>query len=135
MPSARGHCHDYPHPVAKQRGAGIPPTPFHGRRQLVWDAAYQSVATAAKHHNLPCRNEQEAYDAAAHLERIQQGRAMHHWLRLQAADVFRTPAAHYGENGAWQWNPDEYIESLGDIRKIVAWLSPTETAAKIASKF
>ena len=40
---------------------------------LVWNVAYQSVAAAAKQENLPYGNEQEAYDAAAQLDRIQQG--------------------------------------------------------------
>lgn len=104
---------------------------FTSGADLVWDAAYQSVAIAAKHANLPCNNEQEAYDAAAHLDRIQQETSPDHWLRLQAADVFRTQAAHYGEDGDWQWEPDEYIECLGDIREMIAWLSQSETTAPV----
>lgn len=103
---------------------------FTAGANLVWDAARQPVAAAASRDNLPCRNEQEAYDIAQMLDRKHLGEPVHHWLRLRAADVFRTQAAHNGEDGDWQWDPDEYIESLADIQAMIAWLPPSDAPAK-----
>ena len=90
---------------------------------LVWDAAYQSVAIAARRANLPCRTEAEAYDAAEALDRKHKGESLDYWLRLRVADVFRTQAAHRGQDGDWLWEPDEYLESMAGIRFMVNHIS------------
>lgn len=107
---------------------------FTAGANLVWDAAYQSVTAAAHCVNLPCCNEQEAYDIAEMLDRKHFGEPVHHWLRIRAADVFRTQAAHHGEDGDWQWDQDEYIESLADIRAMIAWLPQSDTPANVESQ-
>ena len=96
---------------------------FTAGADLVWNAAYQSIAAAARHANLPCRNAQEAYDAANLLDQQKPDSPLHHWIRLRLADTFHTQAAHHGGDGDWQWSPDEYIESLAGIRLMVSHLS------------
>ena len=105
---------------------------FTAGADLVWDAACQPVALAAGRANLPCRNEQEAYEIAAKMDRKHTGEPVHHWLRLRAADVFRTQAAHHSEDGDWQWQPDEYLESLADIREMMTWLPQSDAGTPIA---
>ena len=73
--------------------------------------------------NLPCRTEDEAYDVAEALDRKHKGEPLDYWLRLRVADVFRTQAAHYGEDVDWLWEPDEYIESMAGIRLMVNHLN------------
>ena len=106
---------------------------FTAGANLVWDAAYQSVAAAASRDNLHCRNEQEAYDAATLLNQQQPDHPVDHWLQLRLADVFRSQAAHHGENADWQWAPDEYIENLYGIREMVAHLSQNGMAVKTSA--
>lgn len=96
---------------------------FAAGADLVWDAVYQSVVTAAGQADLPCRNAQEAYDVATLLDQQHSVEPVHHWIRLRLADTFRTQAAHYGEDGDWQWAPDEYIESMAGIRLMVNQIS------------
>ena len=96
---------------------------FTSGADLVWDATYQSVAIAARRANLPCRTEEETYDAAEVLDRKHRGEPLDYWLRLRVADVFRTQAAHHGEDGDWLWEPDEYLESMAGIRFMVNHIS------------
>ena len=104
---------------------------FTSGADLVWDAASQPVALAAGRANLSCRNPQEAYEIAAKMDRKHTGEPVHLWLRLRAADVFRTQAAHHGEDGDWQWDQDEYIESLADIREMMTWLPQDDRGTPI----
>ena len=96
---------------------------------LVWDAVYQTVAAAGRKANLPCRSEQDAYDIAEMLDQQQSGEPVDYWLRLSVADVFRTQAAHHGEDGDWQWDADEYVEHMVGIRWMVNHLSSNGLAA------
>ena len=101
---------------------------------LVWDAVYQTVATAGRKANLPCHNEQEAYNIAEMLDQKQPGEPVDFWLSLSVADVFRTQAAHHGEDGDWQWDQDEYIECLADLRDLIAWLPSSGAPANVESQ-
>ena len=101
---------------------------------LVWDAAYQTVATAVRKANLPCRSEQDAYDIAEKLDQKQTGEPVDFWLSLSMADVFRTQASHHGEDGDWQWDQDEYIEILADLKAMIAWLPQSKTTANVESQ-
>ena len=101
---------------------------------LVWDAVYQTVAAAGRKANLSCRSEQDAYDIAEKLDQKQPGEPADFWLSLSVADVFRTQATHHGEDGDWQWDQDEYIESLADLREMVAWLPQSGAPANVESQ-
>ena len=101
---------------------------------LVWDAVYQTVVAAGRDANLSCRSEQDAYDIAEKLDQKQPAEQADFWLSLRVADVFRTQAAHHGEDGDWQWDKDEYIESLADLRALIAWLPPTDTHTNVESQ-
>ena len=103
---------------------------FTAGANLVWDAAYQSIAAAAHCINLPCRNEQEAYDAATLLDQQPSDDPAHHWIRLSLADAFRTQAAHHGGDGDWLWDADEYIESMVGIRLMVSQTSQNGMTAQ-----
>ena len=101
---------------------------------LVWNAVYQTVAAAGRNANLPCRSEQDAYNIAKMLDQKQPGEPADFWLSLKVADVFRTQAAHHGEDGDWQWDQDEYIESLADLRAMIAWLPQNGVPANVESQ-
>ena len=101
---------------------------------LVWDAVYQTVAAAGRNANLPCRSEQDAYDVAEKLDQKQPGEQADFCLSLQVANAFRTQATHHGEDGDWQWDQDEYIESLADLRAMMAWLPHSDTHANVESQ-
>ena len=103
---------------------------FTAGAELVWDAAYQSVAAAAVRNNLPCRNEQDAYAVAAMLDSKPTEQPVDHWLQLRTANLYRTQAAHHGEETDWQWDPDEYVENLAGIREMVTCLSSDGTVTK-----
>ena len=97
---------------------------------LVWDAACQSISTAARRINLPCNAQQDIYGIAAKLDHGQEANRSEHWICLSAADAYRTQAAHYGGDGDWEWDADEYVENLDGIRAALAYLSQHENAAK-----
>ena len=103
---------------------------FQAGANLVWDAACQFITTAARRVNLPCNSERDVYDIAAQLDQKQQDNRSEYWICLSAADVYRTQAAHYGGDGDWEWDADEYAENLDNIRVMVTHLSHNGTAAK-----
>lgn len=97
---------------------------------LVWDATCQSITTAARRFNLPCNAEQDIYSIAAKLDHEQDVNRSEHWICLSVADAYRTQAAHYGGDGDWEWDADEYVENLDGIRAGLAYLSQHDNAAK-----
>ena len=86
---------------------------------LVWNAAFQSLAQAANLMGIPCNEKAEAYTAAETLDRISPNPETDYGSVILLAGIYPKSAATHHNPTQWQWEPEEYIEYLEDHRIMV----------------
>ena len=90
---------------------------------LVWTASLQAVVAAAKALDLPCDTNGEAHLAAESLDRIRPNDEFSYATTLLHASLYPQEAATHLDPTTWQWEPEEYIESLYNKRLMIAALT------------
>ena len=89
---------------------------------LVWNAAFQSLAQAAQALGIPCENRDQAWPAAEQLDQIRPNPEIWYITTILNASAYPRYAATQHEPDENQWEPHEYIEYLEDHRQMVAAL-------------
>lgn len=83
---------------------------------LVWNASFQALAQAAGAMGIPCNEKDEAYEAAAILDRICPSLETDYGSVILLAGIYPKSAATYHNPTQWQWATEEYLEYLEDHR-------------------
>lgn len=89
---------------------------------LVWNAAFQSIAQAARALGIPCENRDQAWPAAKKLDQIRPNPELRYITTILHASVYPEYAATQHEPDENQWEPHEYIDKLDGHRQMVAAL-------------
>ena len=96
---------------------------------LVWEAAYNAVASAAGRAGQPCRDKMDAFRFAKTLPPPAHLPELEHWHRinLSAADAYVKQANKVEPYCYWPWQPHEYVEHIASIRDMVRHLNSNPT--------
>lgn len=95
---------------------------FAAGADLVWNAAFQATAQAARALELPCNDKKQAYEVAEYLDRNRPNPELRYVNYLLHAGIYPTLAANQCHLAEDQWRPGEYLEYLPHKRKLVVAL-------------
>ena len=86
---------------------------------LVRNATYQALKQAARTLNIPCRNQEQAYQAAKTIESLSREQNIHYITTLLHAGVYPSEAENRQTPTEDQWDPEEFIDHLDGHRDAI----------------
>ena len=101
--------------------------------QLVWQAAFESMAISAKANGQPCENRDQAFAYARRLDEIFDDEYIRYGSYLSLADIYLTQANDTELPCDWRWEQYEYLENLEVIRDMIVSLPDCPKAGALAA--
>ena len=97
---------------------------------LVQKATFQALTQAARVMNIPCHNQEQAYEAAKTIDSLSPEQNIHYTTTLLHAGVYQSEAENRQTTTEDQWDPEEFIEHLDGHRDAILELLAFVNAQK-----
>lgn len=101
--------------------------------QLVWQAAFESMAISAKANGQPCENRDQAFAYARRLDEIFDDEYIRYSTYLGTAEMYLTQANDQDMPCDWRWEQYEYLENLEVVTDMISSLGDAPKTQELTS--